>query len=79
MNKELFTEIAVEAIAPRKDLAFTTSEKVAIYADRKDVDTTTWTIKRGSNSKKFTSRNGVDEVATIVIMLVDFFDGNERD
>lgn len=78
MNEELFTEIAIEAISPRKDLLFT-SEKNTICAHRKDVDITIWTIKCGSNSKTFISRNGLDEVATIVIMMVDFFDGNGRD
>lgn len=78
MNEELFSEIAIEAIAPRKNLAFTTSEKNAIYANRVNVDVTTWILKRGSNTRKFTSRNGLDEIETIVIMMTDFFNNEEN-
>lgn len=76
MNEELFTEIAIEAIAPRKEIVFTTSEKISIRALPKDIDTTLWTLKRGDNRKTFISRNGLDEVETVTIMMYDFFNGD---
>ena len=79
MNPELISEIAIEALAPRKNLTFSTSEGIIIYAYPLDVDTTRWTLTRGSQRKSFISRNGADEVATITIMAIDFFDGNGRD
>lgn len=76
MNEGLFTEIAIEAIAPRKEIVFTTSEKISIRALPKDIDTTLWTFKWGDNRKTFISRNGLDEVATVTIMMYDFFNGD---
>ena len=46
MNQELFSEIAIEAIAPRKNLTFSTSEGNIIYAYPLDADTTRWTFTR---------------------------------
>ena len=77
MNQELFSEIAIEAIAPRKNLTFSTSEGNIIYAYRLDADTTRWTLTRGSQRKSFISRNGADEMETVTIMAIDFFGENE--
>ena len=79
MNSELFSEIAIEAISPRKNLAFTTSEKNGIYAQRLDVDTTKWTLTCGLHRKTFISHNSSTEVASFTTMATDFFDGDGED
>jgi hypothetical protein len=79
MKSELFSEIAIEAITPRKNLALTTSEKNGIYTQRLDADTTKWTLICGPHRKTFISCTSPTEVASFTIMATDFFDGNGED
>ena len=73
MLEELFSEIAIEAIAPRKELTFSTSEDKSINAKPLSSTKTLWTLKYLDCEKTFTSRESVDEVATITIAMFDFF------
>ncbi len=79
MNHDLFSEIAIEATTPRKNLTFSTSVGNIIYAYPLDADTTRWTLTRGSQRKSFISHKGADEIATVTIMAIDFFGANEAD
>ena len=73
MLEELFAEIAIEAIGPRKELTFSTSENKTIIAKPLSNAKTLWIMKYGDSEKGFISRESIDEVATITIMMADFF------
>ena len=73
MLEDLLSEIAIEAVAPRKALKFSTSENKSIEAQPKSPSLTEWILRYNDQEKKFMSREGLDEVPTITIMLVDFF------
>lgn len=73
MLEELFLEIAIEAIAPRKELTFSTSECKSINAKPLSNTKTLWTLNYRDCEKSFTSRESIDEVSTVTIMMIDFF------
>lgn len=73
MLEDLFQEIAIEAVAPRKSLIFQTSENKSIKATPLNNTSTNWELQYNDNKKSFTSRESLDEVSTITIMLIDFF------
>lgn len=73
MLEELFSEIVIEAIAPRKELTFSTSEGKSINAKPLSSTRTLWTLNYRDCEKFFTSRDSIDEVVTITNMMIDFF------
>ena len=79
MLESLFTEIAIEAIAPRKSLIFSTSDNKSIKATPLSTTKTRWELRFNDLKKSFISRESLDEIPTIIMMLIAFFsqDGDQ--
>ena len=76
MLEDLFTEIAIEAIAPRKSLSFSTSENKSIKATPLTNTKTKWELQYNDLKKSFISRESLNEVSDITLMMIDFFNAD---
>jgi hypothetical protein len=73
MLEDLFREIAIEAIAPRKSLFFQTSEFKTIRATPLTETSTKWELQYYAHKKSFISNEGLDEIGYILVTMCDFF------